>query len=537
MKTKLFLILFFLTYHTHSFTQNTISRDSLIEDFKQLTAYLEETHPDPYIGFGGKVRFHKEVSTIIKNLSKHDYSFGEFTEIASGFLSSLEDGHTYVYQNMRDMGSLLIPANLRVVSDGIILTSLPDTLKTFLGSKLLGINGQSIDELCEKTKKIASSENIYGRRNHFARNMPWQKFQKQLIKSVGEIDTLLIETPEGKQQNLLLPFIPVDSFNVVKWELCPVSDKVFYVDDLSYSFLDKECQTMYFRLKSVMAREAFLYMYKQNHNGVEFRLKNYYQNMLKREMPEQIEKAIAGVPALSEVFQTMLKTMKKSKTSNLIIDLRDNGGGYTSITLPTLYQMYGDSLLKTDMGIQFCRVISPLYLQKNNMTLEEYNTKFKTKFQLGDYIMNEEEPEKKDLSQMREEFVNGTMGDVSKMIKNQNGVPVYTPERIFVITNSNTFSAAFHYAFYLWKMGATVIGVPSCQAPNAFMEVTNFRLKHTGLEGSISNSAQYFLSPADKRAKVFYPEIMLNYEDYKRYHFDYDTEILFLLNYIKNGYQ
>lgn len=45
-------------------------------------------------------------------------------------------------------------------------------------------------------------------------------------------------------------------------------------------------------------------------------------------------------------------------------------------------------------------------------------------------------------------------------------VEAITPERVYVPTDAGTYSAAFHYAFYLWKMGATIVGVPSSQALN-----------------------------------------------------------------------
>lgn len=81
-----------------------------------------------------------------------------------------------------------------------------------------------------------------------------------------------------------------------------------------------------------------------------------------------------------------------------------------------------------------------------------------------------------------------------------------------------------------WKMGATLIGVPSRQAPNTYMESTPFQLPLTKIEGSISNSFQVFLPADDRRAKVFYPDIMLDWSDYKKYDFNEDSELLYLID-------
>ena len=115
----------------------------------------------------------------------------------------------------------------------------------------------------------------------------------------------------------------------------------------------------------------------------------------------------------------------------------------------------------------------------------------------------------------------------------QHGKPVYTPEHVYVLTDPGTFSAAFHYAFFLSKMGATIVGVTSQQATNTYMEQTPFELPRTGLKGSISNTLQMFLPADDPRAKDFYPDLMPTYEDYKHYNFDWNTIPMYLLDYIE----
>ncbi|MEF9985989.1 MAG: S41 family peptidase [Bacteroidales bacterium] len=306
------------------------------------------------------------------------------------------------------------------------------------------------------------------------------------------------------------------------------------MNNISYRFLDDENKTMYFRLNSVMAREAFLFMYQNKWNGYEKQIESYYKNMLKKTMPTNIDSAIAGIPTIAEQFGNMLEQMKKQKSKNLIIDLRYNGGGFTPIILPTLYQLYGDKYLQTNMGTCFYTLISPLYLQKLNISLEEYNKMNNSSYELGDYKFDNESGDNQSIEQIRANFAEHSLGNASQYILGLKGKPVYTPNNVFVITNEQTFSAAFHYAFYLWKMGATIVGIPSSQAPNTFMEQTPFTLPLTKIAGSISNAAQYFLPSTDKRAKIFYPQYMPTYNHYKKYNFDRQTELLYLLdNYIK----
>jgi hypothetical protein len=287
---------------------------------------------------------------------------------------------------------------------------------------------------------------------------------------------------------------------------------------------------MYFRMASVQSREQFMAMRRGGWPDWEGQLKNFYAHVLRCEMPADEDEAIAAIPSLAETFRAMLTEMKSAGAPYLVVDLRDNGGGWTPIVPATLYQMWGDRYLETDMGTAFYTLVSPLYMQKAGTTLEEFNTLRGTSYRYGDYIMDEDAPDARTVEQKRADFVAGIFGGDPAPVADLGGRPVYTPERVFVVTNEGTFSAAFHWAFYLWRMGATVVGVPSSQAPDTFMEVTPFELPRTGLKGSISNSAQVFLPADDPRATVFWPHIMLAPEDYRRYGFDKHAELLYLMD-------
>lgn len=184
---------------------------------------------------------------------------------------------------------------------------------------------------------------------------------------------------------------------------------------------------------------------------------------------------------------------------------------------------------------RFYRLLSPLYFQKINNTLEAFNKQYNARFRMGDYLFDDEEEAETTtpIDTLRKNFIANCMSDTRPLLTRLKGKPLYQPAHIYVLTDADTFSAAFHYAFYLWKMGATVVGVPSSQAPNTFMEQTPFTLPRCGLQGSISNSLQQFLPPHDPRAKIFYPDLMPDYEEYRKHGFDAHTDILFLLDKIK----
>lgn len=186
-----------------------------------------------------------------------------------------------------------------------------------------------------------------------------------------------------------------------------------------------------------------------------------------------------------------------------------------------------------DHGMQYEAKLSEPYLQKNNTTLEKFNAERGTQYQLGDMIRNTDGEGVAQINDsVREQIIDSYVCLDKAMLNRQQGAPLYRPNHIYVVTDQSTFSAAFHYAFMLWKMGATLVGVPSSQPPNTYMESTEFSLPHSGLPCSVSNSLQSFLPVSDPRAKVLWPHWMPSYEDYKQYGFDANADLLYILDHL-----
>ena len=364
--------------------------------------------------------------------------------------------------------------------------------------------------------------------------MPTEHFLRQLFPEMKDNLHLSLLTPDGKSRGLTLPLLSRQEVQNTPMQHNN-SWKAYTDKQLAYQFIDNDKQIMLININSIMARDNFEYMQKQGLKDLYRQIGFYYRDILKQEMPADTLLAIRQLPSLSEVFAHMLKEMKKEASSTLIIDLRNNSGGWTPIVLPTLYQLFGDHFLQTDMDIEFYRIISPLYMQKLQTNLQDFNQAYGTDYAYGDYTFSTDEADTTNIEQRRTDFIKNCISSVPEELRKQQGKALYTPEHIYVITNEHTFSAAFHYTFYLWKMGATLVGIPSGQAPNTYMEQTLFRLPYTGMQGSISNSIQICFPGKDRCAHTLYPDLMPTYQDYQRYNFDVQTEILYLLDKIKSA--
>ena len=524
-----------------------IPTDSIVADFNEFIRLLEETHPDPYTNYGGKPFFRLEaMDTRFGLIEDSVTSSDELARRITKFLAPLEDGHTNIDKGFSsffeerepEMGA---PISFWPISDGVVINSITNEYKDLIGSRLIAIEGIPFKEICTNLAEFHTAENEIGRISNFCfiSSLSPNELRKAIPDMRQDSITFLLQTPEGKQMNLTLPLINIygSGSNI---ELSSVEHTKPFPSqgNLSYLFVDDKKNTMYFRSSQIISRDALEIMINRGMDVGQY-LKRTYMQFNEDEMPNDVNKALAKIPSFSDEFGKMLLVMKKNKSKNLIIDLRGNSGGFTPITLPTLYQLWGDKYLEEAprFGIKFIQLFSPLYMKKMNITMEELNAEMQDYgFILGDYIATSEgdsSPEEI-TDEYRDRMIEEMTSSVKDKLTAQHGKPVYTPEHVYVLINPTTYSAAFHYAFFLWKMGATVVGLPSKQAPNTYMEATPFELPRTKLKGNISNSLQLFMPNDDPRAHQFTPDLMPTYEDYKHYNFDMNTELLFLLDYIKN---
>lgn len=521
----------FIIFGIVSNAQTILNKDSLVSDFSYLIQLIESSHPDPYSGFGGKVFFHEAANSVIKDLYNTSCTQAMFIDKINVFLSNIHDGHTQLQYSQDDnIGRYAQRIGFRVIPEGLIVDGISTSHRELLGSRLDSINGVAVAELVKRIGNLSPCENIYGNYEALHWSINGAGFLHNLgVKFTDSIRYSFHDT-EGRPVSLTLPLVGEDSLSNVPITFTPADPKIPY-KNLNYQFVDSTKRTMIIRVSRIKARENYEYCFKNRWDGAYNDIKAYYKYTLKKDIPSDTIKALAGIPSFSENFANMLKQMKKYKSSNLIIDLRQNEGGWTPIVLPTLLMLYGDDYITKNMNVEFYTLISPLYLHKINMTLDKLNQQQGTHYNLGDYISDNDKPiSDTPVDSLRNIFIKDCMSSTCPLLAKLKGKPLYHPQHIYVVTDAGTFSAAFHYAFYLWRMGATVVGVPSSQAPNTFMENTPFSLPYTHLKGGISNSMQIFLPANDKRAKIFYPDLMPTYQDYKNYNFDANAEILYLLD-------
>jgi hypothetical protein len=535
------VLLFLLAFSALSVGESPavhLTREQAIKDARTFFSLLESAHPDPYTNFGGKIEFKRRAQKLIADLPPDGLSVPELTDRLSAFLAPLKDGHTRVRgprSRWQDPAPRLA-VQFDVASDALVIAASDvPALEGLLGDKLVEVNGHSITELLSRMSAEVSTENEYG--TYYGLTIALRSF-KLLHNLIPDLDQAkgvryTLEDSGNKRVERTVPWDgehPEDpqkwSSKPVQWNGIPHPDQPYY-----YSFL-QEGKTAYIRVANMTPRETYEIMKGYHVGDLQQTLTDYYKAH-KKEMPADFDAALQGIPSLTEPATQMLLEMKQRASANLIIDLRGNGGGSTPVIVPFFYEIYGDSYFGRNNDAEFVQVKSQLYMDKYHSSVEEERKK-DPDFALGDYEFTDgnepgtvEEKRNKKFAEWDEHGLNW-----SKPLRTLEGKPLYRPKKVIVLCDPGTFSAAFQAMFILHQLGATVVGVPSAQSPNAFMEGTEYVLPESGIRGLISNGTQMFL-PRDPKATVFHPDFEVSYSVLAKYGGDTDTALRYTLDLLK----
>lgn len=509
------------------------------QDLKTLIEFLEATHPDPYINMGGKIAFKRKVQEVAGAIPLEGLTVRELRDRLVPFLAGLQDGHTNLFSmdTWRDPEPCL-PVWFGVASDGVFVASSGlEGLKSVKGWRVVGVNGIPLDAIIAKRALDYAQENVYAGYRGCATSL---RCLKPMNRVAGPTDAggsiaYDLESPDGRRETILVPWSarsrpqPKDLIAPpVRWPALKRSGDMFW-----YQIFNRP-RAAYFRVSAIMGREAYEFDYRFNPENARRMVASYYQRQ-KRESPADFKEALQGIPSFFDITQELLERMKASHVPSLLIDLRGNSGGWTPTVFPILHAMYGDAFYAKPLPGEWVYVESRLALAKNGQT-PEGRRKADPGFELGQYVFPKGQQPASAAARRKErvdEYLRAGYSFSAKLAA-LGGEPVYTPARVVVLCDAGTFSAAFHFMVYLRAMGARVVGVPSGQSPNAFMQQTPFTLPHSRLRGSISSSAQIFL-PEDPRARVLGVDFPVTIDVFRRYGLDEETTLRYALDLIDLG--
>jgi hypothetical protein len=424
----------------------------LNQDLDSLRSYIIATHPNPFSVIS-KNDFDKRITAIKSRFNRPLY-LREYYKLVAPLVASISDGHTtikYAGNKFMTDGSKLFPyiAKLSYDSPNIIINGyIYDTLSIIPnGSEIISINDISSNQIIEKLIANTSGE-----------SKPYR------LKTASNIFL----------GSLLFTYFDFDDKFKVKFKFNnTVSTKT--IPCITFADLRKEMQSK-----------------KQPRVNAEKSIEDY-SLILKKELKTAIiDFRYFNDEVKFQIFiDSTFNLIEKEKIENLIIDIRENGGGNSVV---------GDQLFKYISKRKFTQfgktTIKYSQLQKDfyKVKCEEDSTMCET----YNYLKKQE---------------NGK----TEVLENENLIIPNTNQfrgKIYLLTSLKTFSSASTFAqcFKHYKMG-TIIGEETGGWIVAYGDKITATLPVTKLQISISQKKFYTVGSSDKDFHGIIPDIKIKSEN------------------------
>ncbi|HSP78931.1 MAG TPA: S41 family peptidase [Myxococcaceae bacterium] len=521
-----------------------LSQEALRADLRQLVRLLEDSHPDPYSRAGGRIAFHRRVDELLRTLPPEGMTVEAFYRHVRPLVASLRDGHTFLRPPTQVAASAPLPLEFDAVEERLYVSRVfRDELRPLLGATLVGVEGTPFEVLSSRMALVRSADNRY----HNLRNLTGS------LRSLSSLGALLeqpslsgpvrfaLRRPDGSL--VTVPVEPVEATSAGKGSTPPSRLSLPAPDaaDLAWSFLSPDKSVALLRIDSMARyREAFE-MWRAL--GMSFALGDHLTSVASAAgHPELtgVDERIAVIPSATDAFRDLFSAMRRERTATLIVDLRRNSGGNSFLANILGYFLAPrEALLGIDTGYSVRRY-SPLYFQSNQEdSLEKLRERTGLPLESGDLDFSEERAWRE---QRREGLTPAVLARRWEELQQSAALtPTFAEElqsgtfsaswspRVIVLTSAHTYSAGFDLLVLLRALGATVVGVPSAQSGNCFIDAVPFSLGHSGLAGSLSLKYSLLYPEDPENGELLRPDRELRYEELAALGFDPNASVLLAL--------
>lgn len=404
-----------------------LSASALEDDLDFMMQTLEEVHPNLY-AYTKQSVIQQQVASLRADM-RRPMTMRAFGLRASQIVAAFKDGHTRVELLHDNTGTgLCFPLNLRKEGDRIVaVATYGDAIHVPMGSELLSINGRPMRQVWEEFGSTMSAEREAYRDLIVSRQLPID------LWTICQLDSpysLELKAPGAQQSTRLL------------------------VHGISYEAL---------RHAAGCEAEAPPFEFEV--------LRDEKVGLLHFRSFEDLGKFIPFV-------KTMFTTIKASGVSDMIIDLRENGGG-VSILGDELLKYLADRPFRTNERVE-TRVSRQIIEWWEHGIFERFTFDEETKRAIAE--------EAKELKAQRMGGLRVSEGETRQPAPN----PLRFGGRLWVLIGLRTFSSASDFAAVIkdMKLG-TLVGEETGGLASCYGDSYPFELPNTRIEVEVSH--KYFV--------------------------------------------
>lgn len=267
------------------------------EDLDYLTSNLERKHKNLYHTIS-KEDFKYEVKKLRDSFGDLS-NIGRFIEIKK-LVARIGDGHTSIRY---DIPLNWFPVGLYPFDDGLYVIAASKEHEELLGKRLTKVGGVDIRKVYESMKDMISHDNDVDLKTEF----PFIVKCADFLNYYGYIDNIsegnfTFESTDGKEINInLKSYFHKDPIEMVSLEeKNPLSGKLLYTQNI---------------------KEPYWYKYLEDEKTIYF---NYNRCVVDKNKP------------IKEFTNELLSFIDKNQVEKFVFDIRNNGGGDSSIIEPLI---------------------------------------------------------------------------------------------------------------------------------------------------------------------------------------------------------
>ena len=467
-------------------------------DFQQDLLYLDDLCANSFPNIDSVFPQHKRqlvVDSIMNLLSDKKVNQQMFSGYLCFYLSHFENQHTRLEKSGMNT-KMLFPFILYFVNNNWVLLNINQQYDSLLiGKKVIEINNELIEkslfhyvfaenDICKRTEirkfinrpELLKQWGIINQTDSIS--ISFETGEKIWVKSVTRDSDIQFRISE--KQVLLNPVTKYVNhhYNII---LYPKQNYAYFQYNRCFDQIDAN-ENMSEYIKPWAVPFAKLYL---NHNIKRKNSKKLFGFM-------DVDR-----PIFKNYLKVMFDSIQNQGIENLIIDLRNNGGGSSLLNLQLLYYLTERNDLE-----DFSKMYSPSDFQK------QANRKEYKRFIQSYQLKNKTNPEKGKLYPYG--FLNGDSLLFEKIENNKSAY--YIPKdrtvfkgKIIVLANYGTGSAAAMFTALMQDNNiATIIGTSVSNNPIGASELGPFKLPNSKYTGSVAHS--YLIRPNPAKGKVQMPD-------------------------------
>jgi hypothetical protein len=519
----------FARAHRTAPSERTLRIGDMAADLDELARLLESAHPDPFLRGGGRIAFARRVDEIRRSLPPNGGTSLDLLRLVRPLVASVGDGHTTIGipgENASQGARAWI--DFDIVDDHLYVAAVfGDADLSLVGATLVSVEGIAVGELAGRMARLRGADNAYGNLVHVADAFGQPNLYGELVGAWSPPAAARIELqpPRGPRVRVELPFAvtaPGPRRTADSALTLPASNAA----DLAWGWLDAGRSIGYLRIGSAARyREAFEVW---RSTGYERNLGQHLTDVARAarggtEPPASVDARIALVPSATTMFVAARKELAEAQASTLVVDVRDNRGGNSAIGGLLTYFLFDGSPAVSE-GYQVPRYSDLFFQNHGSSSLTKVRERSgDASLRVGDFdFAGKRGHEAGAASADREVFAREAAAHMPTFATTLGQQAPSRPwkGRVIVVTSARTYSAGLDIAMHLVRYGATVVGVPSGQAPTCFIDSLGYRLEHSGLGGSISYKWSVAFPGEPNRQHQLSPDVGLDRATLLRMQFD-----------------